>query len=45
MVRITLRNQPSWEVARTLPPFCTDVGARPIMMLAAQIQPFWVPPW
>ena len=27
------------------PPFCTDVGARPIMMLAAQIQPFWVPPW
>ena len=30
---------------RALPPFCTDIGSKPIMMLAAQIQPFWVLPW
>jgi hypothetical protein len=30
---------------RAEPPFCTDIGSKPIMMLAAQIQPFWVLPW
>ena len=42
---VTLSDRSGSMRTRAEPPFCTDVGASPIMMLAAQIQPFWVPPW